>query len=159
MGRTKAQASKSSKSKEIVVQEIPSQQTNIALRFDAPFPIFNALEGKSNTKGSLTHGHLITPIAHALPISPSSLLSMKCVRLVHFTKNAFLRGEVIDDAFHLKHAQDRTCWIKKNQEPHKVRIEEESEEEDDEEEDDEEEEESEEGKQGGSSNVVNELAI
>ncbi|EEF47912.1 conserved hypothetical protein [Ricinus communis] len=126
MGRTKAQASKSSKSKEIVVQEIPSQQTNIALRFDAPFPIFNALEGK---------------------------------RLVHFTKNAFLRGEVIDDAFHLKHAQDRTCWIKKNQEPHKVRIEEESEEEDDEEEDDEEEEESEEGKQGGSSNVVNELAI
>ena len=81
--------------------------------------------------GLLTHGHMITQIAIALGISQSSLSSMRCVRLIHFTKQAFIRGEVIDACFNLWHARERSCWIKQDQTPQIVQVEEECEEESD----------------------------
>ena len=62
--------------------------------------------------GPLTHGHVITQITITCGISQSSLSSMRYVGMIHFTKQAFTRGEVIDVHCNLKHAHERSCWIK-----------------------------------------------
>ena len=56
---------------------------------------------------------------------------MRYVRMIHFTKQAFTHGEVIYVHYNLKHAHERSCWIKRNQTPQMVQVEEESEEESD----------------------------
>ena len=89
------------------------------------------LDYSTASTGPLTHCHVITQIAIALSISQSSLSSMRCVRMIHFTKQAFTRGEVIDAHFNLKHAHKRSCWIKREQTLQTVHVVEEVEEEHD----------------------------
>ena len=70
-----------------------------------PHWILNQMFDCSNHSTSpLTHDHVITQIALAFNVSQSLLSSMRCVRLIHFTKQAFTYGEVIDTNFNLKHA-------------------------------------------------------
>ena len=56
----------------------------------------------------LTHGHVITIITKAFNVDLSNFT--RTVECSYFTKQAFVRGEIIDSAFHLIPAKTRSCW-------------------------------------------------
>ena len=57
---------------------------------------------------------------------------MRCVRMIHFTKQTFTHSEVIDTNFNLKYTREHSCWIKREQNPQMMRVVEDSEEDNDE---------------------------
>ena len=56
----------------------------------------------------LTHGHVITIIAKAFNVDLSNFT--RTVECSYFTKQAFVRGEIIDSTFCLIPAKTRSCW-------------------------------------------------
>ena len=56
----------------------------------------------------LNHGHVITIIAKAFNVDFSNFT--RTIECSYFTKQAFVRGEIIDSAFHLIPAKTRSCW-------------------------------------------------
>ena len=55
-----------------------------------------------------THGHVITIVAKAFNVDLSNFT--RTVKCSYFTKQAFVRGEIIDSAFWLIPAKIRSCW-------------------------------------------------
>ena len=56
----------------------------------------------------LTHGHIITIIAKAFNVDFAAVdLVAQCT---YFTKQALMRGEVVDASFHLVPAHTHSCW-------------------------------------------------
>ena len=55
----------------------------------------------------LTHGHVITIIAKAFNVDFSNFT--RTVECSYFTKQAFVRGEIVDYAFRLIPAKTRSC--------------------------------------------------
>ena len=56
----------------------------------------------------LTHGHVITIVAKAFNVDLSNFT--RTVECSYFTKQAFVRGEIVDSAFRLIPAKTRSCW-------------------------------------------------
>ena len=56
----------------------------------------------------LTHGHVVTIIPKALNVNLDDFTHV--VECSYFTKQAFVRGEVIDSAFRSILAWSRSCW-------------------------------------------------
>ena len=56
----------------------------------------------------LTHGHVITIVAKEFNVDLSNFT--RTVECSYFTKQAFVRGEIVDSAFRLIPAQTRSCW-------------------------------------------------
>ena len=56
----------------------------------------------------LTHGHVITIIAKAFNVDLSNFT--RTVECSYFTKQAFVRGEIVNFAFRLISAKMRSCW-------------------------------------------------
>ena len=56
----------------------------------------------------LTHGHVVTIITKALNVNLDDF--MHVVEYSYFTKQAFMRGEVVDSSFHFVQVRTRSCW-------------------------------------------------
>ena len=56
----------------------------------------------------MTHGHVITIITKALNINLANYT--RFVKCSYFTKQAFVRGEIVDTTFHLIPPRSRSCW-------------------------------------------------
>ena len=71
--------------------------------------IFNQLLGCAPRKDAmLTHGHMITIIAKAFNVDLFNFT--RTVECSYFTKQAFVRGEIVDYAFRLISAKMRSYW-------------------------------------------------
>ena len=71
--------------------------------------IFNQLLACAPRKDvMLTHGHVITIVAEAFNVDLSNFT--RTVECSYFTKQAFVRGEIIDSAFCLILTQMRSYW-------------------------------------------------
>ena len=71
--------------------------------------VFNQLLACAPRKDApLTHGHMITIIAKALNVNLANYTHFfKCS---YFTKQAFVRGEIVDAAFRLIPPHSHSCW-------------------------------------------------
>ena len=70
--------------------------------------IFNQLLACAPQKDAiLTHGHVVTIIAKALNINLDDFTCV--VECSYFTKQAFVRGEVVDSLFFFVQARTRSC--------------------------------------------------
>ena len=56
----------------------------------------------------MTHGHVITIIDKALNVNLANYTNF--VECSYFTKQAFVRGEIVDAAFHLIPPRSHSCW-------------------------------------------------
>ena len=71
--------------------------------------MFNQLLACASRKDApLTHGHLITIIAKALNVNLDNYT--RFVEHSYFTKQAFIRGEIVDAAFRLIPPHSHSCW-------------------------------------------------
>ena len=71
--------------------------------------MFNQLLACASRKDApLTHGHLITIVAKALNVNLDNYT--RFVEHSYFTKQAFVRGEIVDAAFHLIPPRSYSCW-------------------------------------------------
>ena len=71
--------------------------------------MFNQLLACASRKDApLTHGHVITFIAKALNVNLDNYTYF--VEHSYFTKQAFVRGEIVDAAFHLIPPCSHSCW-------------------------------------------------
>ena len=71
--------------------------------------MFNQLLACASRKDApLTHGHLITIVAKALNVNLDNYT--RFVEHSYFTKQAFVRGEIVDAAFRLIPSRSRSCW-------------------------------------------------
>ena len=71
--------------------------------------MFNQLLACASSKDApLTHGHLITIVAKALNVNLDNYTHF--VEHSYFTKQAFVRGEIVDDVFRLIPPRSRSCW-------------------------------------------------
>ena len=71
--------------------------------------IFNQLLACAQCKDApLTHGHVVTIIAKSLKINLAN--HPRFAEHSYFTKQAFIRGEVVDASFRVIPARSRSCW-------------------------------------------------
>ena len=71
--------------------------------------MFNQLLACASRKDApLTHGHLITIVVKALNINLDNYT--RFVGHSYFTKQAFVRGEIVDAVFRLIPPCFRSCW-------------------------------------------------
>ena len=71
--------------------------------------MFNQLLACASHKDApLTHGHLITIIAKALNVNLDNYTHF--VEHSYFTKQAFVRGEIVDATFRLIPPHSHSCW-------------------------------------------------
>ena len=71
--------------------------------------LFNQLLACATKKDALlTHGHVVTIIAKSLNVDLTNLA--RTVKCSFFTKQAFVRGEMLDSSLKLIPAHTRSCW-------------------------------------------------
>ena len=71
--------------------------------------VFNQLLACAPRKDTpLTHGHVITIVAKSLNINLDNYTHF--VEHSYFTKQAFVRGEIVDAVFHLIPPHSHSCW-------------------------------------------------